>query len=275
MQGVDDVRRTWSAVARAWEEHRSALSAFTAPARQLMVEWLQPDPSDAVLELAGGAGSVGFDVARLADHVTCTDLSPEMVAAARRHAEHEGLANVAFEVADAQQLPYDADSFDAVVCLMGFMLMPDPLAAFAECRRVLRPGGRLVFATWGPPQDNPWVIIMGAALLQHGHSVQDDPMGPGGLFSLSESEQVTSLLVQAGFREPRTAPVAVEEVFTSFDEFWDLHAATGGPMTERLASLEPGEVELVRGSCREFAQQFADGDRWRFPGQALVAAAVA
>ena len=64
---------------------------------------------------------------------------------------------------DAEHMDLDDDSVDGVICRFGYMLMADPAAALAETRRVLRPGGRLVFSVWGPPDRNPWVSQLGHA----------------------------------------------------------------------------------------------------------------
>lgn len=128
-------------------------------------------------------------------------------------------------------------------------------------------------ATWGAPQDNLWIVMLGAALLQHGHSVAGDPMGPGGLFSLSTAEGLEEAFIGAGFRDVRVEPVAVEESFATFEEYWDRHAETGGPLQRVIEALPPAEVEAVRETCRAACEGFRHGTGYRFEGQALVASA--
>jgi len=116
-----------------------------------MVRKLDPQQGDTVLELAAGLADTGLMAARLggeSGHVIVTDLTPEMVAAARRRAEELGGQNAEFRVLDAERMDLATDSVYGVLCRWAYMLMIDPAAAFAETRRVLRPGRRLAFSVW-------------------------------------------------------------------------------------------------------------------------------
>jgi SAM-dependent methyltransferase len=104
-------------------------------------------PYERALELGCGTGFFLLNLmqAGLAKHGSVTDLSPGMVAAALRNAEHLGL-DVDGRVADAEKIPYDDDTFDVVVGHAVLHHIPDLDAAFREVLRVLKPGGRFVFA---------------------------------------------------------------------------------------------------------------------------------
>ena len=102
--------------------------------------WVCSQAEGEVLEIAAGT-------ARNLPHyptnarVTAVELSPEMAAIGQRRAEALGRA-VDLRVGDAQKLDLEDESFDTVVCTLGLCTIPDPRAAVAEARRVLRPGGR-------------------------------------------------------------------------------------------------------------------------------------
>lgn len=117
-----------------------------------------------VLELAAGTGVVTRQlVARLpADtDLVATDLNPAMLEQAQR----TGVARpVRWQAADAMDLPFDDAAFDLVVCQFGIMFFPDRVAALAEARRVLRPGGTLLFNTWDRIEDNVFADVVTAAL---------------------------------------------------------------------------------------------------------------
>jgi len=120
-----------------------------------MIRELGPQPGDTVLELAAGAGDIGFEAAAIVGEtgrLISTDFSPAMLEAAQRRGAELGIENVEYRVMDAEHLELDADSVDRVLCRFGYMLMADPAAALAETRRVLRPGGRLALAVWGAPE---------------------------------------------------------------------------------------------------------------------------
>jgi SAM-dependent methyltransferase len=98
-----------------------------------------------VLELASGTGVVTAELVRALPqaHITATDLSEAMVTWGRDH-----VPGAAWQLADAQALPFDDGTFDLVVCQFGVMFFPDKPGAFAEAARVLKPGSTMLFAVW-------------------------------------------------------------------------------------------------------------------------------
>jgi ubiquinone/menaquinone biosynthesis C-methylase UbiE len=103
-----------------------------------------------VLDVAAGNGNATLAAARRFARVTSTDYVPALLERGRQRAEAEGWANVSFEVADAEALPYPDASFDVVLSTFGVMFAPDHERAAAEMARVCRPGGRIGLASWTP-----------------------------------------------------------------------------------------------------------------------------
>ena len=103
-----------------------------------------------VLDVAAGSGNATLAAARRFASVTSTDYVPALLERARRRAQAEGFANVTFEVADAEALPYADASFDVVLSTFGVMFAPDHQRAAAELMRVCSPGGRIGLANWTP-----------------------------------------------------------------------------------------------------------------------------
>jgi len=124
------------------------LFKFSAADLANRVAAARPD-AERVLEVACGTGiSTEYLWRALAPRaeITATDLNEAMLEYAR---EHRGrLANVTYTQADAQDLPFDDDSFDVVVCQFGIMFFPEKARAFSEFARVLKPGGLLAFNVW-------------------------------------------------------------------------------------------------------------------------------
>ena len=89
--------------------------------------------------------------------VVLSDVVPEMTAIAAARAEALGLDNVSTCVLDLEQIDQPDDSYDVVLCREGLMFAADPARAAGEIRRVLRPGGRVALAVWGPRERNPWL----------------------------------------------------------------------------------------------------------------------
>src|SRR5690606_2241998 len=102
------------------------------PLNRPLIEAAQVRSGARVLDLASGAGEPAIPIARAvgpSGEVVATDLVPEMLKGARRRAAEEGLANIRFEQADMEALPFADESFDAVTCRIGLMYAPDPLRA--------------------------------------------------------------------------------------------------------------------------------------------------
>ncbi len=107
-----------------------------------LADLLEPDPTWRLLDIATAAGHTAFALAPAVAEVVATDLLDEMLEVARQQADAKGLANVEFQQADAENLPFDDASFDAVTCRIAPHHFPRPERFVAEVARVLRPGGR-------------------------------------------------------------------------------------------------------------------------------------
>jgi SAM-dependent methyltransferase len=128
-----------------------------------------------------------------------------MLKVARARAAAEGITNARFEQADAQIYPFDPGAFDVAMSRHGTMFFGDPVAAFANIGRALRPGGRLALLTWQPPGANPWIREFMAALAA-GRQLPTPPPSAPGPFALSDPGRVRSILGDAGFRDVRLDP---------------------------------------------------------------------
>src|SRR5262245_3232113 len=159
----------WDAVAPGWERWRVRIDASVAPVRDWMIRHVAPAPGQTILELSAGLGDTGFRAAEIVGdggRLISTDLSPVMLEGARGVAADRGLRSVEFRVMDAERIALDAGAVDGVLCRFALMLMPDPAAALAESRRVLRSGGHLALAVWGAPERNPWVTTFTRVLIE-------------------------------------------------------------------------------------------------------------
>ena len=249
---LDEYRRviyeTAEALAPGWERWRARVEAITAPVREWMLDELAPQSGDTVLELAAGAGDTGFEAAAIAGErgrLISTDFSPAMVDVARRRGAELELANVDYRVMDAERIELDADSVDGVLCRFAYMLMPDPAAALAETRRVLRPGGRVALAVWGAPERNPWVTIGFGLLVERGHMPPPDPGAPNP-FAMADEQHTRALLANAGFHAVRTEEIPVRFVFRDLDDYSTFTTDTGGPAAQVLRDMPEDEREDLK-----------------------------
>jgi SAM-dependent methyltransferase len=274
----DDILAIAEAIAPGWERRRSQIEELSAPVGDWLVRALAPHAGDTVLELAAGAGDTGFDAAAIVGpqgRLLCTDLSPRMLSVARRRGAERGVANADYRVLDAQRIELDADSVDGVLCRFGYMLMPDTVAALAETRRVLRPGGRLALAVWGRPERNPLFSIVAGNLIAGGHLPPPDPPPAAGIFSMASQERTSALLTGAGFDAVRTEEVPVQITLAGVDEYIALIADTAGPIGLALRALDETERERLRAHVEAACERFARAGGYVFTGLAVCAVATA
>ena len=125
------------------------IAKYYANQAEDFIKRLDLKPGMKVLDVACGTGNTTVPAARTGAIVTGVDLAPNLVEQARENAKAEGV-NVKFEEGDAEALPYEDASFDAVVTMFGAMFAPRPELVASELKRVCRPGGVIAMANWTP-----------------------------------------------------------------------------------------------------------------------------
>jgi ubiquinone/menaquinone biosynthesis C-methylase UbiE len=171
-----------------------------------------------ILEIAAGTGisTVALRAALPpAARLTATDLNAPMLDIARAKLPAE--ANVTFQPADAMALPFADAAFDLVVIQFGAMFFPDKPAAFAEARRVLKPGGALLFNVWSAMSTNPFAEIANAAGL---HFLPDNsPKFYLTPFGYADVARVRADLDAGGFRAISHTVVHFDKTVPDWDHF--------------------------------------------------------
>lgn len=160
------VKHIFSSIAKKYERF-NALSSMGAYKLWLatMIRQVPITGSTDMLDIAGGTGDVSFAAARMKHplHIQCTDFVPEMLEVARAHYDEGAACGVPmdFDVVDAQDIPYDDDSYDVVTMAYGIRNMPDRERALAEMFRVLKPGGSFVCLEFSTPPNPLWNALYG------------------------------------------------------------------------------------------------------------------
>ena len=258
-------------MAPGWYAQREGLWRVSRPVSEWMVRKLDPQPGNTVLELTAGLGDTGLMAARLvgeSGRVIITDFAPEMLAAARRRAEEVGVKNTEFRVLDAERMDLETDSVDGVLCRWGYMLTTDPAAAFEETRRVLRPGGRLVFSVWAARERNPALSLVSTVLVELGHIPPPDPREPGA-FVMADPGRIRQLVVVAGFVEPEIEEVSFRWSFADRDAYWRFLTETSASASPVLRTLPPEAQKRVREQVHEATRPFHSGKGYDFPAVCL------
>lgn len=269
------LRGMWAAVAPGWGVHADYVDARGAAVTDAMLDRVLPQPGERVLELACGPGGLGIAVAeRVAPggEVVLSDVAAEMTAIAASRAAALGLANVSTRQLDLEQIDQPDGSYDVVVCREGLMFAPDPAAAAREIRRVLRPGGRVALAVWGPRERNPWLgLVFDAVTAQTGRPVP--PPGFPGPFSLGDREQLIALLAAGGLTAIRVTEQPTPLEAGSFDEWWMRTAALAGPLAALLAGLPEEAKRALSARLEESVRSYRTASGIEIPGVTLIASA--
>jgi len=232
--------------------------------------------TDRVLDIGCGNGATSRAAARRAadGRVVGVDISAPMVTRARERAESEGVGNVEFLHADAQDHEFTGvpGSFDVLISRFGVMFFADPVAAFANLGTALRPDGRLAFVCWQSLFANQWVAVPAAALLPVVGPSDPPPPDAPGPFAFADQDRVRSILDAAGFTR-----IEVE----------DLHvpvlAGGGLPLDEAVAFLGEGGMgkrllgdvdaptrDRALGAVRDALEPFAGVDGVRLDSAAWL-----
>ncbi len=219
------------------------------------------------LDVATGPGYVAAAAARRGADVVGLDFAAAAVAVARQQNP-----DLAFQVGSAEELPFPAASFDAVLMNFGLLHVAQPELALAEAHRVLRSGGRLAFTVWGDPQSCTGFKIILDAIAKHGDANVPLPEGPP-FFRFSDPQECTRALTAAGFTDPTVSEVRVawemQRPDTLFETFLFGAVRTGA----LLQAQQPEAQEAIRRSTREEVMRFAEHGRLRLPMAAVLSAA--
>jgi SAM-dependent methyltransferase len=164
---ADKVLGEWRENAFYWQKHRDPIRTMFQPITQRLIDDAGIVQGQSVLDVAGGAGEPSLTISERVGptgSVMCTDVVGEMVNIAQSEAQRVGLTNIEFRQCAADSLPFENDSFDVVVCRLGAMFFPDPLAAMREMLRVTKPSGVIALAVWGKSELNPFFSLSNEAL---------------------------------------------------------------------------------------------------------------
>lgn len=236
------------------EDIASRASAF-APAR--------------ILETAAGTGIVTERLAAFMPgvEIVATDLNPDMLAVAQSRVNHPG---VRFQPADAQDLPFPDASFDLVVCQFGVMFFPDRVRAHREARRVLRPGGRLLFNAWDALAANPIAEHLAEAVAR---LFPADPPGFLGRvpFGYHERDRIVADLRAAGFKRVEIETVTKTSRTSAADAATGL--CCGSPLRAEVETRAPGRLEEITEAVAAELRSVAGSDRLEQPMSAHVVSA--
>ena len=187
-----------------WVAQVARMDALIEPLGSAAQERAKVAKGERVLDVGCGTGQTTLQLAQRvgpSGSVLGVDISTPMLELARERVKKAGLTNVRFENADAQTHSLPAGAFDLCFSRFGVMFFLDPVAAFANLARALRPGGRLAFVCWQPALQNPWVREPMLAVAKSMTLPPPPPPDAPGPFAFGDAARTRGILERAGFSD--------------------------------------------------------------------------
>jgi SAM-dependent methyltransferase len=239
----------WNSTAgQRWTDHQEHQDQVLRPVSDRLITAATPKPGDRVIDVGCGCGATTIDFAERvgpAGAVLGLDVSAPMLARARERAPQN--LPIRFELADATVYDLESEGADLVVSRFGVMFFADPVKSFANLRKALKPGGRLVFACWREPKQNPWLITPLREAAKHAPPLPETNPEDPGPFAFASEARVRRILGDAGFADIDLEPQDLElDIAVGRGLDTAVRAAmTIGP-TSRILD---GQSEAVRGAA--------------------------
>ena len=278
MTDANDQAANWTGTAPFWDKHRSARRTMLEPVTAALRKAANVPDSVVegdyhLLDVAAGAGDASLTLAvSLGPRATVwsTDLVPDMVKIAERSAAETGVQNLRCRVSRAEELPFEANTFDAVVCRFGIMFFSDPVKAVREALRVLKPGCSVGYVVWGPRVNNPFHAVVQDVLDQYVPGPAPDPDAPGA-YRYAPSGKLAAIAREAGAEAVEEKPFRFDiEAPVSFDQYFELRTEMSDSLRDKLRKMPPEQRAQFKEDVRASSSRYFTVSRFSIPAEVLI-----
>jgi ubiquinone/menaquinone biosynthesis C-methylase UbiE len=262
-QNADQAAYWNGAAGRRWTDRQETLDRVLSPIQDILLTRAGVTPAERVVDIGCGCGASSIALAQRVGaqgRVVGVDISAPMLARARERAPSD--LPLDFVLADATVHAFEAGAADLIFSRFGVMFFADPTLSFQNMRTGLRPGGRLAFAAWREPRQNPWMLLPLQEAYKHVPRLPEVGPEDPGPFAFAREERVRRILSEAGF-----ASIA----FAAVDLALDLAVGRGldaavagaldiGPVSRALEGQPPEVVSRVKASIRAALTPYQKGE---------------
>lgn len=255
-------RAGWTAEDKG-EAYDRFMGATTSQVAEPILRGVGAASGMSLLDVACGPGYVSGDATEMGLSVTGVDFSPSMLVRAA-----ERVPGAEFREGDAENLPFDAGTFDAAVCAFGMLHFGAPERAMAEACRVLKPGGRYAFSVWQVPPPGSYMAVVGGAIRRHGDPTAGAPPGPN-FFRYADADNSAAALAEAGFGDVERIEAPIE-VIVPADQVLEAVYSAGVRTTAILRAQSAADLESIHAEIVAAAAASAVDGVTRLPMPAVV-----
>jgi SAM-dependent methyltransferase len=252
---------------RAAEFYGDAFGALTIQTAEPLLDAVAVRTGIRLLDVACGPGFVAAAAAARGADVTGLDFSAAMVSAARRR-----YPAITFREGDAEALPFEAASFDAVVMNFGLLHLARPDTAMTEARRVLRPGGRYAVTVWAPPDKAVGFGMVLRAIEAFGTTSVPLPEGPP-FFHFSDENACRRSLEAAGFNDVTVRELPIAWTLLSAESVFEAMSRGGVRTAAVLRAQTPEALAGIQAEIGRNIEAYARNGAFVIPMTAVLASA--
>jgi len=263
------------AAAEGWRRGAADRAQDLGPITERMLDLAGIEPGHRVLDVAAGTGEQTLMAARRAGpngSVLATDIADRMLAHLSEAAREAGLANVETRVMDARQLDLEPESFDAAICRLALMLIPEREKALAGIQRALKPGKKLAVVVLSTAEKLPHIALSLAIGRRHA-GLPPAPFEDPGMFALGDPAVLRATLERAVFREVTIETVAGQQRYPSLAAAMQHRRNSLPELRPILAGLSDTERDAVWDEIEGVMRQFEGADGVVVPNERLLGVA--
>jgi ubiquinone/menaquinone biosynthesis C-methylase UbiE len=264
---------------RTWVAYMDQIETLNASLSKISLDRAMPQEGERILDVGCGGGATSRYMAEQVGsqgRVVGVDISAKILAVAKERSGH--LANLQFQVGDAQTIDLGEDVFDLVYSRFGVMFFQDIITAFTNLHRGLKPTGRLTFLCWRAAAENPWMQRPVAAIQEifppppSANPTAADPNAPGP-FSLAQAERIDQILQSAGFTDIQLEPLDNYMRMGRVDEAMSLILGMMGPSADRMSLATHEQVTALHDAIRRVLGHYETGNGVAMPCAAWLVSA--